>query len=240
MTKNLSSNFVVRIFPLIEPETFPTEGLKINKQNLKDAFRFPFGLGEEEREFLQVAQHTPFYNQSILEDMFMVEHLKLIHAASKSCEGFASAIILLKTWLRQKGLSSPKVHSFNGFLITLVTCHLLNIRKLNKSMSCYQIFKLVIKFLSELDIKAGIFWQDGEAPMSQQERQELLSTFDFVFVVPGSTLNVATHVSKSGLLELKRQANGTIQEMNSLVRNSFEQIFLSKPSPLLKFDHVIG
>ena len=221
---NFKSKFVINLHTQIAKDTFPNLDLETNcftKKNL------PSGAKDK----VKCKKNSVYYNNSILEDTQMLEHLKLISYFSKSTKSFADSVILFKIWLKQKNME--KFATFNSFLIQLLICYLLHNKTLNKSMSSYQIFKLTLLFLSQHPPSQPIFFDFQPSPNLQNL---LTQNFPFVFVLSTSALNVASHLTKSGFLHLQNYAKSTLQLFQSNYNSSFDLIFLSKPSPFLTSD----
>jgi hypothetical protein len=89
---------------------------------------------------------TPLYNSSLLEDAVLAEHVAFLHSVFTDSTVYVEAAMLLKVWLRQRQ-SSDALDSFNGFLLEMLLAYLHSTRKINKQISSYQVFKLVIQFI---------------------------------------------------------------------------------------------
>ena len=91
---------------------------------------------------------TPHYNNDILGDMFVKNHLALLHACSQNSPGFVDAIALGKVWLQQRGMSQEAGH-VDGFLLSMLLVHLVQQRKVNRQMSSYQILRILMQFIGQ-------------------------------------------------------------------------------------------
>jgi 16S rRNA G966 N2-methylase RsmD len=116
--------------------------------------------------------------------------------------------------------------ALNGFVLTMIVVHLMNIKRVNTSMSSYQIIKVVLQFLCKCagfvlcvntnsltatsDILTnGLFMNTSlhgdakEVPSDVASvKQQFLSSFDVVFLDPSSRLNLTARVSKYAMLEV--------------------------------------
>ena len=98
---------------------------------------------------------TPMYNMNILEETASntLTFQELIEDACDRAKCFASLVILLKIWCRQRGIcnrASPD--ALNDFLLTVLSVHLLNERVLNENMSTQQMFRGVLTYLGSSDL----------------------------------------------------------------------------------------
>jgi 16S rRNA G966 N2-methylase RsmD len=108
----------------------------------------------------------------------------------------------------------------------MIVVHLMNIKRVNTSMSSYQIIKVVLQFLCKCagfvlcvntnsltatsDILTnGLFMNTSlhgdakEVPSDVASvKQQFLSSFDVVFLDPSSRLNLTARVSKYAMLEV--------------------------------------
>lgn len=80
---------------------------------------------------------TPNYNSSILSDLVLMSNQEFLINTLSGHSNIRDAIVLLKLWLRSKGLEL----NLNGYIISMFAIHLLKCRKLNISMSTYDIIK---------------------------------------------------------------------------------------------------
>lgn len=91
---------------------------------------------------------TPFYNSTVLADLVIQENMLFLKETLLMHNNIRDGILLLKIWLRQRELDC-NVGGFNGFLIAMLVCYLLQIKKINVLMSSYQVFKNVCNYLSK-------------------------------------------------------------------------------------------
>ena len=90
---------------------------------------------------------TPLYTHSILEDMFIREHLQDLHKAFTAYPALTEAATLLKLWATNRKLAySPG--SPNGFALTMLLVHLLRNGKLSKHADGFQLFRSAIEIFS--------------------------------------------------------------------------------------------
>jgi hypothetical protein len=98
---------------------------------------------------------TPRYNAMLVADVMMPFHLELLHAALfTKVPAAADAAMLIKTWLRQRGMTGDGFGVFNGFAASMLMLHLLQIRNISPESSSFQIFRSVMAFVAESDWRA--------------------------------------------------------------------------------------
>jgi hypothetical protein len=114
--------------------------------------------------------------------------------------------VTMKVWLRQREMYKYS-DTFNGFLATMLVVHLYQQKKITKSMSSYQMFKIALQFIGNI-IEALplilVSWQpvfmntsiDGVA-LSNEEKESFVSSYDVVFVDPSGVCNLTGRVTKN-------------------------------------------
>lgn len=91
---------------------------------------------------------TPFYNSSVIMDLTILNNMTFLKETLLMHNNLRDGIILLKIWLKQRELNNS-IGGFNGFLLSMLVCYLLQIRKLNILMSSYQVFRNVCNYLGK-------------------------------------------------------------------------------------------
>lgn len=127
---------------MIAEDLFKASRLAVDKNNVR--------LEGEDSDLSKGLPATPYYNNSVLEDGRMVAHLMALHEQLNGCPAMLDALLLLKVWMRQRELDESE-DGLNGFLLAMLMAHLAqpSIRKVSKSMSSYQIFKVTLDFLAK-------------------------------------------------------------------------------------------
>ena len=147
-------DFTVRIFPCIATDTFAPSKLLHVRNNVR--VRFPCRADDHSAEGVPPRQQppTPRYTNTILEDMCFSRHLRVLHSTARSCARFSDGCVLLKVWLRRRfGMAGESRDTFNGFLLSMVLAHLIQIkRNVNAQMSALQLFRGVLQFLAETNL----------------------------------------------------------------------------------------
>lgn len=232
-------HFVLKIMPGINKAVFKLARLTPNRDNLRDQQQS--GLNEKGQQL-----GSAHYNNLILEDMFLLDHLKMIHQHSRTAPNLVEAIMLLKTWLRQRKLDHQ--HSFSGFHLSLFMAHLFSERAINKQMSSYQLFKLCLDKLCKIDSSQPLLLSSKmleplelkESPQIQLDQVALIkSAFEICMVSPEGKLVVTSRVTRPAFEELIYEAKtallilSTGGDYSSL---AFEKLFLVAVDQVLKFD----
>jgi Nrap protein PAP/OAS-like domain len=91
---------------------------------------------------------SQLHSLCVLSSLTLSPHLGYDAALLLSLCSLAEAIVLLKSWLWRRGLDRS-VDSLNGFLLSMIAVHVHYADRLFSSMTAYQIFKVVITFLSQ-------------------------------------------------------------------------------------------
>jgi U3 small nucleolar RNA-associated protein 22 len=126
------SQWEVRVIPVVSPDTFSHDKLTPDYKNLNES-----------------TDSDPFYNSSILEDMWMVESDKLVASVAVKYQNWARAVQLVKVWLYRRGslLHANSSIALSGFEIRSLLAHICASQSLPREVSAYQLFKL---FLTQL------------------------------------------------------------------------------------------
>jgi U3 small nucleolar RNA-associated protein 22 len=145
--------FVIRLIPSISKNAssslFPLQKLLPAHNNVRPTLLEPISSSSSSSS--QNLKPTPHYNNALLEDLYFCDHTALLRETIGNNTNLIDGILLLKVWLRQRGMTSSSSHTFSGFLISMLLVHLLSIRKVSKQMSSYQVFRLLLEFLSKKD-----------------------------------------------------------------------------------------
>ena len=152
--------FAFRIIPCLHRATFDTSKLGPTMGNLR-----------KHRATATARLPTPRYNCSILEDMYILRHLRGLFRVAKgdgargstaaaaaqttsrplpACPSFLDACVLLKAWARRRGmLDAPD--TFNGFLLSVLLAQLVCTRAINRNASPRQMFSSFMSYVASQD-----------------------------------------------------------------------------------------
>eukprot|EP01132_Coremiostelium_polycephalum_P004866 gene4866-6065_t len=197
--------------------------------------------GNTKKRVLKKAFHkvrrTPYYNNAILEDIFFYDHFSIVHDTISHAPVLGDAIILLKIWLELKNIAS-----FNNFHLTMLVTYLYSIGRVTKSMSCYQVFRMTLVFITREFINKPIFMKlDQDASQSIQHRQferSFQRIYPCVFIDGSGLLNIASRITVWGLKQLKHVAETTLKLLDS--GDGFEEIFMTKSHFHLEYDYILN
>jgi U3 small nucleolar RNA-associated protein 22 len=258
------SHFVIRIIPCINKETFKLSKLSPARQNLRDSYGLATILtidkgaqqenDEKKEQISDVVTRwpTPFYNNTILSEMFHKEHLTLVHEALLQCPSAIDAILLLKTWLRQRSFNAMS-GAFDGFLITMLVAYLTRQQKIVKHLSSYQIFRVVLQFIVQhdwfnvpLSFSNVSSTSNSKAKTEKEEEKNrefyfqdmtvYRALFSIVFLDADGKLNLCANVSKTAMLEMQYEADLSIRMLNDASRDCFADLFLKPFDKHVRFD----
>ena len=112
---------------------------------------------------------------------------------------------------------------------------LISHNKINRLMSCYQIFRVALQQLVSSDWTTRGFCYGSDSPMDPP-LDAFHSSFAVVFVDSRGLLNVCAHVSRERYLWLQQEAGLALRFLDDASSQGFEALFM-KPLPVeQKFD----
>jgi U3 small nucleolar RNA-associated protein 22 len=222
------SKLKVRIIPVISQDSFAIRRLAPTKDNL--------GLGKP----------TPIYNARILHDSLVISHLDLLHCHGQEAPGFRDAIVLLKIWLNQRGLSDSERSGFgfNGYLLSMIILWMQTCKpnKLPKTASSYQILKVFFQFVASYDFGSSVlFLTPNMLPIEDENfsEQAFHDSYPVSIVDISGTVNLAAHVTKAAMLEFQFEAKRSCRLLNDS-DDKFEALFVKRvDAALFRFDNII-
>ncbi|KAI8896177.1 Nrap protein [Globomyces pollinis-pini] len=230
----------IRIFPYISSSFFAKPRLSPKKNCVRP----------ENKNNDELLPSTPHYNNAVLSDSYYISHMNIIHSHIKESPAFKDAIILSKVWIAQRGLSDSSRNGFglNGYLISMIMGWLLRFtgksgtKKIGQSFSCYQMLKITIDFIAKHDFsKSPLFLTDNGEALDDSEfsADAFLEKFDVAIVDPTGTVNLAGHITKTAMQEIQYEARLTLEFINEVGTDRFDDIFLRKvDQPWLKYDNL--
>jgi U3 small nucleolar RNA-associated protein 22 len=181
---------------------------------------------------------TPHYNFEILHDLIIEKNQKILAKEIAGHENVKNAVKLLKIWLHQRQFDVG-FHPFNGFIVTCYLVHLLKIKKIYPTMSCYQIIRLFFNHFghSKLD-QSGISLCKAKDLPNQPTLPEFHEFFELVFVDFSGYCNLLSLVSCDLYRKIRAECLAAIQMLDNKAINSFHQLFLTSIPFHLQFDHI--
>lgn len=223
------ASFVLNIFPGLPADCFKPSKLGPQRNNLRrkaGALMFPEGVldaaGDESA--------TPYYNNAILCDVHMRTHLALLHEYSSRCTHFAEAVLLLKVWLRQRGMNNGAPGTLGGFGVSMVLVYLFQARKIFADSSSFQLFRAVILFLASGDLtnRGVVMVEDGVETSAVATLDEFRSAFDAVLIDPTGTINVVANMSKGQHAHLQCEAKAAAVLLDDESVDGFAGLFIRR------------
>ena len=220
------SQWRVNIIPCVSESQFAAGKLGLDKNCVRS--------GEED------ATATPFYNSSLRSDMLTTAYLKLIHGASKSCEGFKDACLLGSTWLRQRGFaSSTDAGGFGNFEWAVLIALCLKgggpngKSLLSEGYSSYQLFKATLQLLAMKDFVKN--------PLLIRSDSEISKSAGMAIVWDAERAhNVLYKVGEWAYRTLRHEARSTLAALGDQLHDGFDATFILRVyEPLYRFDYVV-
>ncbi|CAK4033598.1 Hypothetical predicted protein [Lecanosticta acicola] len=224
----------INIIPCIAETQFPVDKLQPDRNCVRNS-----SGTSDHVDHVQVP--TLFYNSSLRSDMLMTSYLKLLHAASKSCEAFVDACMLGSTWLRQRGFESS-IHAggFGNFewaalMALCLTGGGSNGRQLlSQGYSSYQLFKATVQLLAVRDfVKQPLLV--GDTPDAPKSADGLPLVWDVE-----RAHNLFFKVPQWSYRLLKQESKSTLNALGDQLHDGFDATFILRVhDPLYRYDHVL-
>jgi U3 small nucleolar RNA-associated protein 22 len=193
---------------------------------------------------------TPRYNCSILEDMYYLRHLQGLHRFSTSLHNpdtFCDTSILLKLWCVKRGYHRER-DQMNGFLLTVLLAHLLEIRVVHAHGTPRQMFTTVMEWISKNDfgrngIAINCFKNNNnndaddaaddadDQTKKTSDMEVFLQAHDIVMIDVGTNLNLTSNVSINAYHAFRKEAIKTsnwLSKDTGGALDTFDPIFLYK------------
>lgn len=132
-------------------ESFKIEHLSPNKSNVKQLCVHTKSNSKKTTAVLKNIENlsTPHYNASILGDLNGKFNDEFLVNTIGDNQHVKDAIILLKIWLKQRGLSSG-YGGFNGYVLSMFVVYLMKKDLITLTMTSYQIIRQVWIYLGKL------------------------------------------------------------------------------------------
>ncbi|XP_011868137.1 PREDICTED: nucleolar protein 6 [Vollenhovia emeryi] len=180
---------------------------------------------------------TPHYNSLVLRDLVMSKTNSEIVQAIKEYPNLRDGIILLKIWLRQRGLNKG-YDGFTSHIVTMFVIYLLRERKLNTFMSSYQIVRNVWICLEQ-----GNWCENGITMCVDKDNAKQVSHYhnyyDCVFLDSTGYHNFAANLSKDTFSWVQREAALCLKHLDNIHVDSFHALFMQNVPFNRVFDHIL-
>ena len=172
----------------------------------------------------------------IAEDQYFQKHLELLHNEMKDCPVLVETSILLRVWSRNRNIYQSD-DSLNGFLFSILLIYLLAQKKINKTMSSFQMIKLMMNWI----VKSDDAMAKGLSLTGRSIDPVFTKAFDVVLVDPSCDFNIFHRVSRNAWREIKSEAKLTLEHMKDENNSrSIELLFLTKHNFWNKFDLILN
>ncbi|XP_069482963.1 nucleolar protein 6 [Ambystoma mexicanum] len=223
----------VRLHVCPPPGFFKSSRLHPTKNNVRTAWFLEKGPPQQGT----IEPPTPHYNNAVLSDTVLEQHLHYLASASTDFPGMKDGISILKVWLHQRELDKG-FGSFNGFAASMLVLYLLSKHKINKLMSGYQVLRNVLQFLATADLTVNGISLSKSSDVSLPALADFHQAFEVVFVDPSGFVNLCADMTESKYKQLQFEAKQSMEVLDDTTADGFH-LLLMVPKPLLEtFDHV--
>eukprot|EP00731_Ephydatia_muelleri_P016799 Em0009g1223a len=227
------AKYTVKLHTSMPEHYFKTSRLTPDKANIRRGFLTGTASEADGNDGEDVHLATPHYNTTLLCEMgSMDRHLHTIYSAIEGFPGMADAIALCKVWARQRGLDKG-YGGFSGFHFAMLLCVLLELKKINKLMSSYQIVRVLFQYLTDWP-GSGIAMETSDPTAPSLD--VFSSCFDVVFIDSSGFLNLCASMSSDQLEFLKHEAAQSLRCLDNQTVNGFEAFFMKKVPFVQQFD----
>lgn len=149
--------------------------------------------------------------EEILEDSLISTHLRYQHTAISSSPGIAQACVLIKIWLKRRGITyQDRQGQFSSYHASMLLSHLFYQQSLGRGLSSYQVFRCFLEFISSTDLtKSGIITSGGMKGQGSSDlilnvaKARQVSNDAVVIVDQGGLINITHRVTKASYKELQ-------------------------------------
>lgn len=179
---------------------------------------------------------TPHYNSSILQDLVMDANEEYRATVLESHPNLKDGILLLKVWLKQRGLDQG-YGCFSGYIMSMYVLYLLQCRRINGVMSSYQVARNTWNNLANSN------WTTDGITLAQSLRQQ--STFNFhqhyevVFIDVTGSCNFCADMTKETFFWVKHECGLAMKCLDNPNINSFQALFMTSMPFCRQFDHIV-
>ncbi|XP_016948963.1 nucleolar protein 6 [Drosophila biarmipes] len=228
--KQVTKHLQVRLFITAPLSSFKPGRFVPWNNNIRPSF---FGDEWDEEEPLPSTQH---YNANVLFDLTLSENQAYLEKAFKGKRNFQDGLLLLKVWLRQRGLDI----GFSGFgahILAAFIVYLNSQRILHQSSSSYQVARTVWNQLANTDWTKGISL--SPAAIQTEELSKLAAHYDVCFMDFTGQLNLCANVPLYLYQRVREEAKLAVELLNDMKLNSFPLIFMQKCPLYSRVDNIL-
>ncbi|XP_059179319.1 nucleolar protein 6-like [Physella acuta] len=234
--KDDSQHVKFRLHAEPDNDIFKLARFHVSKNNVRP--KWFYEKGETVEEDAEGLPATSYYNSSILHDLTSAVNDQFIEKMLKGSEGIQQGLMLLKIWLRQRELLGGD-GAFSGYLMSAFVVNILLLKKINKLMNGYQIFRTTLLYLSKADwILEPPSLFEGKTEKCQPSIDEFRSESGCVFVDRTGYFNLAYMLSASIFSRVKAEAKISLSALDQHQQGCFDALFMTPVSFARKFDHI--
>jgi U3 small nucleolar RNA-associated protein 22 len=237
------TRFQIRIFPVIDNDTFDLASLDPIQVNLKtETHQAP--RTEKSKRKKQKSEPvddnqqdllSSRHNHGILEDMFMFDHLQFLHTHLRDSPSLVETCTLLKVWARQRVMYFTH-DGLNGFLLSMLMVHLLVDGKINRHMSPVQILKIFMTWITTTDL-TNIVINTGDLENEETILANMQKAFPIVVLDRIRHFNLFHRVSVSAWKQIQHEASLTLFYLDENRKiDAIKALFLEKHTYWNKYD----
>jgi hypothetical protein len=187
-----------------------------------------------------VESATPHYNNAVLADARMQLHLTHLASVAAACPHFAEATLLLKVWLRQRGMRGDAAGTLGGFGASMVLAHVIESRRAFGDSSSFQLFRAAVVFLASgemADTGVAMRFTAGDGDEAPPVPLEVFrGAFDVVLVDPTGTVNILASMTKGQHAHLQRAATVAVSLLDDEGTDGFGTLFIRRVDFHASFD----
>ncbi|XP_049938031.1 nucleolar protein 6 [Schistocerca serialis cubense] len=229
----LSKHVTVLLHLSAESTSLKMTRFSPSKNNVRQSWYF----GDSDGTDSDAGTPTPHYNSSIARDVAALSYNDYLVQLLETHSNIRDGIVLLKVWLRQRELDQG-FGGFSGFIMTMYVAYLLNMRRLNNSMSSYQIARYVWNSLAQADwVTNGISLTPADAD-NVPTLSEYHEHYEVVFVDISGFCNICADMTKETFQMVKSEAELAIKFLDSNSVNSFQVLFMTRMPFYRQYDHI--
>ncbi|XP_014206566.1 nucleolar protein 6 [Copidosoma floridanum] len=231
-TGKLSRHTIVYVHFVAEYTTFQHNRFTPEKNNIKPNWYF-----NNDETMSDQKPPTPIYNHRVMYDLTTIKSNTDNVSKMEEYPNIRDGIILLKIWLKQRGLCN-NFDSFNGHVITMYVLYLLHKKIINKYMSSYQILRHTWTNLAKSE------WHRNGISMCLDEKTNdkialYKKHYDCVFLDSTGFCNITANVTESIAEYVSDQASMAIACLDKSKMSDFQVLFMRKVPFYVSFDHVL-
>ncbi|XP_048460739.1 nucleolar protein 6 [Rhincodon typus] len=223
----------VRLHPCAPASFFKLSRFHPSRNNIRVSWFLEKGSTQEGND----EPATPHYNNSILVDLVMEQHLHFLFNAAAEFPGMKDGIGILKVWLQQRALNKG-YGCFNGFIASMLVAYLLSKHRLNKMMSGYQVLRNVLQFLAVTDLTQNGISLSWDTDNSAPSLGEFHQAFEVVFVDPSGFVNLCAEMTASKYKQIQYEAQKSMEILDNKTVDGFEMLLMTPKLLIQTFDHV--